>query len=243
MSVSIDPSLLSQIHLSAETSCQQFTPHILKANFCTACSKLINKHTPSAIPNDQCLLKALEFSQKGEKTPSCILPPSDGDGVGGLFHGGYKGVMNAEFLRKEGVTHILNTAKGLDIFGPNYLKAVATAETELGISFLKMDWEDTITFSIPESDLVRCVQFIHEARVKGGSVVVHCAQGKSRSATAVVAYLMTCYNGKGAEFQEALQIAQEQRKMAEPNPTFVQILQAFGKSKLLSDLRKNLNPV
>ena len=138
---------------------------------------------------------------------------------------------------------------------------MATAETELGISFLKMDWEDTITFSIPESDLVRCVQFIHEARVKGGSVVVHCAQvikcnlftqlcsifcvkkGKSRSATAVVAYLMTCYNGKGAEFQEALQIAQEQRKMAEPNPTFVQILQAFGKSKLLSDLRKNLNPV
>ena len=57
MSVSIDPSLLSQIHLSGETSCPQFTPHILKANFCTDCSKLVNKHAPSAIPNDQCLLK------------------------------------------------------------------------------------------------------------------------------------------------------------------------------------------
>ncbi len=66
------------------------------------------------------LSKALEFSQKGEKTPSCILPSSDG-AVGSLFHGGYKGVMNADFLGKERVTHVVNTAKGLEIFGPKYL--------------------------------------------------------------------------------------------------------------------------
>ena len=28
--------------------------------------------------------------------------------------------MNADFLKKEGVTHIVNTAKGLEIFGPKY---------------------------------------------------------------------------------------------------------------------------
>lgn len=234
----VDAALLTQIHLSGEVPCPLFTPHMLKANICTSCSKLINKHAPEAIPDDQCLLKALEFSQKGEKTPSCILPSSDG--VGGLFHGGFKGVMNSDFLRKEGVTHIVNTAKGLEIFGPKYLQGVATAK-ELGITFLELGWEDTTSFVIPETDLGRCVEFIHEARGNGGSVLVHCAQGKSRSATAVIAYLMACYDGKGVEFGEGLRIVQEQRKMANPNPTFTQVLQSFGKSNTVIKLRETLN--
>lgn len=71
------------------------------------------------------IFQALEYSQKGEKTPSCILPASDG--TGGLFHGGFKGVMNSEFLRKEGVTHVVNTAKGLEIFGPKYMVCTCTS--------------------------------------------------------------------------------------------------------------------
>lgn len=66
-------------------------------------------------------------------------------------------------------------------------------------------------------------------------------QGKSRSATAVVAYLMACYDGKGVEFEEGLRLVQEQRKMAEPNPTFIQVLKAFEKSSTLRDLRLALN--
>lgn len=50
-------ALLSQIHLSGEVSCPLFAPHMLKANICTSCNKLINKHSPEAIPDDQCLLK------------------------------------------------------------------------------------------------------------------------------------------------------------------------------------------
>ena len=63
--------------------------------------------------------KAIEFSQKGEKVPSCIIPCEGA--VGGLYHGGFKAIMNREFLVKEKVTHIVNTAKGLEIFGPKYL--------------------------------------------------------------------------------------------------------------------------
>lgn len=29
-------------------------------------------------------------------------------------------MMNADFLKKEQVTHVVNTAKGLEIFGPKY---------------------------------------------------------------------------------------------------------------------------
>lgn len=61
----------------------------------------------------------MEFSQKGEKTPSCIIPASHG-GLGGVFHGGFKAMMNAAFLREANITHIVNTAKGLEIFGPKY---------------------------------------------------------------------------------------------------------------------------
>lgn len=68
-----------------------------------------------------------------------------------------------------------------------------------------------------------------------------CLQGKSRSATAVIAYLMASHDGKGVEFEEGLRIVQEQRKMAEPNPTFVELLKTFGKSSTLKDLRETLS--
>lgn len=55
-------------------------------------------------------------------TPSCIISPLDASpgGLGGLYHGSFRAVMNMDFLKKEGVTHIVNTAKGLEIFGPKY---------------------------------------------------------------------------------------------------------------------------
>ena len=57
--------------------------------------------------------------------------------------------------------------------------AVETAKTELSLRFLELNWEDTTSFLIPDEDLVRCVHFIHSARVGGGSVLVHCAQVSS----------------------------------------------------------------
>lgn len=144
-------------------------------------------------------MQALEYSQKHERIPSCILAVGEGSaaGTGGLYHGGFKAIMNAEFLRKERVTHIVNTAKGLEIFGPKYLvgfslfcnmhskcrlatlsqqEAVERAKSQLGIMFLELNWEDTVSFNIPDEDLIQCVKLIHSARTSGGSVLVHCAQ-------------------------------------------------------------------
>lgn len=49
--------LLHQVHLSGEAPCSIFQPHPLKANFCTSCSKLVDKHSAASIPDDDCLLK------------------------------------------------------------------------------------------------------------------------------------------------------------------------------------------
>lgn len=42
------------------------------------------------------------------------------EGRGGLWHGGFKAVMNHDFLKREHITHIVNTARGLEMFGPKY---------------------------------------------------------------------------------------------------------------------------
>ena len=126
--------LLQQVHLSGEVKCKSFSPNSWRPSFCTNCSSLFDKHSAEAIPNDEVLirvclqilfsrllphtLQALEYSQKSEKTASCVLPA--GQGVGGLFLGGFKSVINVQFLQESNIGHIVNTAKGLEIFGPKY---------------------------------------------------------------------------------------------------------------------------
>ncbi len=53
----LSEAVLSQIHLSGEVECPLFKSHMLKANLCVECSKLISKHSPAAIPDDDCLLR------------------------------------------------------------------------------------------------------------------------------------------------------------------------------------------
>ena len=50
------------------------------------------------------------------------------------------------------------------------------AKKELKLTFLELNWEDSISYVIEEDDLVQCARFIHQARTNGGSVLVHCAQ-------------------------------------------------------------------
>ena len=127
------------------------------------------------------------------------------------------------------------------------------------MTFLDLDWIDATSFEISDDSLDECCRFIHKARTSGSSVLVHCAQvnklslslslslsqndflltqGKSRSATAVVAHLMASYRWA---YSEALAAVQARRKMAEPNPTFQQRLRTFEKSPTLSTLRAALS--
>lgn len=64
------------------------------------------------------LPQAISHSLKHEKVPDCILP-AEGK-LGGLYQGGMRSVMNPDVLKSCGITHIVNTAKGLEIFGPKF---------------------------------------------------------------------------------------------------------------------------
>ncbi|XP_012274093.1 dual specificity protein phosphatase 3 [Orussus abietinus] len=94
---------------------------------------------------------------------------------------------NKKFLKRLGVTHVLNTAEG------NRFGLVNTNRhyySDTSIEYLGLPIIDLPTIDISQY-FPAAVSFIHNALSSGGKVFVHCMLGISRSATCVIAYLMT----------------------------------------------------
>jgi len=128
----------------------------------------------------------------------------------GIILGNGETIQNVEYLRKIGVTHVLNTAERHVPVNP--------AKYPLhGISYFGFHVDDH-----PMSNLSRffgrTTDFIEEAMNRSGLIVVNCVMGWSRSATVVAAYLMM---KKGMSSAEALQTIRQSRPIR-PNPGFLQ---------------------
>lgn len=76
-------------------------------------------------------------------------------------------------------------------------------------------------------------KFISNALAEGGSVFIHCAMGKSRSATVLTAYLMR--NLKISR-DKALAMIRETRPFVEPNDEFMRQLELYQKLECTEDL-------
>lgn len=102
-----------------------------------------------------------------------------------------------------------------------------------------------LAITIPDSPhaplsahLAQCIDFIDAARQRlgdqdpsdtsrsGARVLVHCAQGVSRSGAVVIAYIM---KDRGVGFNEALAFVREARPMVSPNYGFVSQVMGFGR--------------
>lgn len=122
-----------------------------------------------------------------------------------MHHSGSQDVAaDKDLLVSHGITHVVNAAT----FIPNY--------HEPDLVYKRFEILD-----LPDSDLSPlfepCCDFIDEALNSGGSVLVHCNAGVSRSVSLVVAYLML---RKGMRFSAALSRVQEARPVARPNDGF-----------------------
>ncbi|KAI6646895.1 Dual specificity protein phosphatase 22-like isoform X1 [Oopsacas minuta] len=235
MAQNIEANIFSQIHLSGEVSCEEFKPNRFKKNICVNCSNDVLKHSKDSV-NESVLLEALEYTQAMEKIPSLILEGKGG--LGSVYLGGYKGVINLEFLQCNNITHILNTAKGLEVtLGTKFVELVKKVNKNLSIVTKETNWVDDPSFKIELSSLKEAVLFIEEARANSGNVLVHCAQGRSRSSTAVIAYIM-CKNNMKSE--EATTFVKKKRMMASPNPGFEKILSTFYQSPEFNEASEKL---
>jgi len=116
-----------------------------------------------------------------------------------------------EDLQNLGVSHILTVATGAE---PSYPD---------DFTYHCVDIRDISGVDILIYFDEAC-NFIHEAITNGHTVLVHCMQGRSRSASCVIAYLMK-YNKLTLDV--ALEYVQQRRPIAQPNDGFMNQLRQW----------------
>ena len=68
------------------------------------------------------------------------------------------------------------------------------------------------------------IELIDDARQTNGRILVHCAMGISRSATIVIAYLMSRYN---LTLKTAYDFVKSRRSIVAPNQLFMNLLKEY----------------
>jgi protein-tyrosine phosphatase len=137
--------------------------------------------------------------------------------IKGLYLGSVNDARDVTKLRSLGVTHVLNAASNL--YDPN---AVFFSRGLL-VQYLSFPAQDIDEYPI-QQHFAAGVDFIHEAIEGGGTILVHCAAGVSRSTTLVCAYLM---RARQLPCFEAVMFVNRQRACASPNPGFLRALLRF----------------
>jgi len=227
------PNIREQATFAGTSKCELFAPNFLRADKCTNCYKNIFTHTSEAVKEDNFVMKALEWTAKGEKEGSTILRPEGG--LGGLFLGGFRSTFSQKVLAKNNVNLIVNTAKGIGMFWPAY-KRTMVKNKENGIEYHSVEWIDSESQVIEKDVLALAIQRIHQTRMEGKGVLVHCAQGKSRSSTLVIVYLCSLFKWS---VEKATECVKSKRSMAQPNKGFVAQLLQFEKEKAFEPFLPN----
>lgn len=135
---------------------------------------------------------------------------------GRVFLGNVQCSENLVMLKHIGVTHIL---RAIDP------KAQAVAPFPKEFKYHEVDCLDEEDTNLRQY-FDASVEFIHNALCnEAGVILVHCRQGKSRSASLVLAYLIA---KKGLSYSEAVTFVRSQRRHIKPNPSFTAQLKKYA---------------
>eukprot|EP00960_Hanusia_phi_P013226 385464-Hanusia_phi.AAC.5 len=129
-----------------------------------------------------------------------------------ILVGNVNAAQDLNCLKTYGVTHILNLASSKC---PNFFPQ--------RFFYKSLPLTDTPSQNIMQY-FSETSSFIYDAKRYGGTVFVHCIEGKSRSATCVIAYLMDTEN---YSLQEALMQVKSGRPIVQPNEGFMIQLQHY----------------
>merc|ERR1719384_667861 len=138
-------------------------------------------------------------------------------GSGKIFIGKKSNAQDREYMTGEegiGITHVLNCAKEIPI--PEWY-------ADAGVVCCKLECEDKMAFPIQEF-FDQGVEFIREHMDNGGSLLVHCQEGRSRSCSMVVAYMIKYHNMR---LDSALGTITARRSLVHPNRGFMEKLRGW----------------
>ncbi|XP_034744309.1 dual specificity phosphatase 28 [Etheostoma cragini] len=132
--------------------------------------------------------------------------------TGALFISNGRSACSEELLRREAVTLCINVSRQQP-FPP---AAAAVSRLQIPV------------YDDPHEDLYahfdRAADAIQREASRGGRSVVYCKNGRSRSATVCIAYLM---KHRGLALADALQKVKTARHEIDPNPGFLSQLQRY----------------
>eukprot|EP01012_Entosiphon_sulcatum_P049320 TRINITY_DN67924_c0_g1_i1.p1 TRINITY_DN67924_c0_g1~~TRINITY_DN67924_c0_g1_i1.p1 ORF type:complete len:290 (+),score=30.89 TRINITY_DN67924_c0_g1_i1:30-899(+) len=144
----------------------------------------------------------------GHWYPNQVLPR--------LYVGSSMVAEDLTVLKQLGICHVVNCAAELR----NHFTAEGVRYCNVPVHDESLDTEAAALVSTLED----VCEFVAEAHSRGGSVLVHCQRGKSRSGAVLIGYLML---SKGMEYRSAYQHVKQCRECIEPNPAFVAALQTL----------------
>ena len=125
-----------------------------------------------------------------------------------IFLGDSIVASNETYLKENNISAVVNCAKD---FISNYNE----------IKFLELSlYDDTIELIIPKFEVA--YKFIKE--YSDNNILIHCLQGKSRSVSLVVFYLM---KEKGWDYDTCIKFIKERRPSISPNIGFVEQLKEY----------------
>lgn len=136
--------------------------------------------------------------------------------VPNLFIADLGAAENPKILVQLGITHVLSAMCGNVLLPPN-----------MSLAQLQLPLQDSPFAELAEY-LPTSTRFVSDAlRDPKARVLVHCAQGISRSSSVVCAYLIAKY---GWTPDQAMRFLKSKYALADPNPGFIMQLSEYARS-------------
>ena len=144
-----------------------------------------------------------------------------------LYIGGEQDAKDLDLLRSIGVTHVINCASGYARTGPDFHGK--------DFAYIGFNAEDEWSYNIMQH-FQPVYEFIENARLSGGKVLIHCLLGVNRSGVLAIAY---CMLHKNVGPISAAKFVKESRKEVLINEGFQKHLVVFARESGMLQLDKH----
>ena len=216
----MEDGLFSQVCFTGlVTDCAQWTANKWKPNKCS-CGYHFLDHMRSASTEED-IVSYLSYLDSMHPCNE-ILCANVSLNRGALFLGS-KGACVNSIVERNSITCIVQAANNLESFFPSFGKQINSLK-ERGVFVLQLGWIDSMDFRL--ENLHDAILFLHSHISRQQNCLVNCAQGKSRSASLVIAYLLSIDHDM--TFEYALEFVKQKRSIAEPNSNFCMQLRQYA---------------